>query len=149
MIPDYKLFHGAVLSELIDVSPGDLSIGELREEGRLASYVVNKSVGLHIKHSAARLSPWQFSVSLSNLRDFHDLRRMMYQVYLVLVCGTDGFVTLSLEELVDLLEGASGDQGWLRVERRRGKWYTVCGNGGCLPYKKSQGVSEIVKNFAF
>ena len=144
MIPEYKLYHGAVLSELVDISDRDISIGELREEGRLSSYILDENIGLHIKHSTSRLSPWQFTISTANLTDCLELKRVFKNVYIVLVCHTDGFVTLDIEEAATLIKAGESNQAWIRAERRRGQWYSVSGNADSIAIKKPHGVLQII-----
>lgn len=144
MIPDYKFYHGAALGELIDISPVDIIVGELREQGRLGSYILDNRIGMHVKHSTARLTPWQFTLTLSNMADCAELRRRFQTVFVVFVCGSDGIVALDLFEVVSLINGASGDQAWLRIERRRGKWYSVYGVAGNEPIKKPRGLSSVI-----
>ena len=66
MTSDYKLYQGAVFTELLDEIEKPLAIRVMREEGRLGSYVINNNVGLYIKHSAVRMSPWQFTFTKAN-----------------------------------------------------------------------------------
>ena len=144
MIPEYKLYHGAVLSELIDVAISDVSIGELHEEGRLSSYIINRSVGLHIKHSTARLPPWQFTITKTNLVDLFQLTKNYRGCFIACVCGMDGIVALSIDEVSQLIETNLSDQAWIRVDRSRRQQYRVSGNRTALPYKKNKELSVII-----
>jgi hypothetical protein len=145
MIPDYKLYHGAVLAELIDKLVIDVSIGELREDGRLSAYILNGRYGLYIKHSAQRMGPWQFTFSTPNTNDLLQLRLRCDEVFVVLVCWTDGMVCLELSEVANLLGVGSSEQAWIRAERLRGKSYSVSGSGGELPSKKARGIFPVVQ----
>lgn len=144
MIPDYKLYHGAVLAEIIDRHTRAVTIGELVEEGRLSSYILNGKVGLQIKHSTQRLHPWQFTFTKSNMRELLDLQQNYEAVFIALVCHTDGMVCLTLDELTEVLVAGESEQAWVRVDRRKGEWYSVSGGGGDLPSKKPKGVDLIV-----
>lgn len=144
MIPDYKVYHGAVLAELIDEAGGALSIRELVDEGRLSSYVVNERIGFYVKHSAARMPPWQFTFTAGNRRALQELRRAAQQVFVVLVCWLDGMVCLSEDELRLVLGDADDQQGWVRIERRKYEWYAVSGGYGELPHKKPDGISVLI-----
>jgi hypothetical protein len=145
MIPDYKLYHGAVLAELVDVAKRTLSIGELVEEGRLSSYVLDGCVGLYVKHSAARMPPWQFTFTDGNRVALCELQRQTPRIFVVLVCWLDGMVCLSLDELATILGPAETQQGWVRVERRKNEWYAVSGAAAELPHKKPRGVAPLVE----
>lgn len=146
MVPEYKLYHGAVLAELIDIADCDITIGEMKEDGRLSSYTLNNSIGLHVKHSTARLAPWQFTITKANLSEWAKLTETFRQVYIVLVCHLDGIVALSISEIAIVIEAGVSQQAWVRVDRSRGQWYKVSGSGGNLPYKKSKGLSSIIKD---
>jgi hypothetical protein len=148
MIPEYKLYHGAVLCELIDIADVDISIGELKEDGRLSSYSLNQCVGLHIKHSTKRLPPWQFTVTKANLVDLVQLRRRYRSVYIALVCDTDGIVAITVDEAVHMVAESESEQAWLRVSRSRGRWYSVTGNGAEHPIKRSRGIGAIIETLA-
>lgn len=144
MIPDYKLYHGAVLIDLLRGFRGDLAITERGEEGRLCSYILNNCVALHIKHSQQRLNPWQFTFTKANVKEIFTLCDGYRSVFAALVCRTDGIVVLSADELTSLLGAKQSDQAWIRVSRRRREWYTVSGGSGELPYKKAAGTEPIL-----
>lgn len=147
MIPDYKLYQGAVLAELVDEAKRSLKIRELGEDGRLHSYVLDERVGLHIKHSAARMPPWQFTFTQANGLALLELRRAFPKVFVVLVCWLDGMVCVSFEELAELLDPATL-QGWVRAERRKNEWYSVSGQRAGLDYKKPHGIGPLVEALA-
>lgn len=148
MIPEYKLYHGAVLAELIHAIETPVTLEELTEEGRLSSYVLNKCVGLQIKHSSQRLHPWPFTFTKSNLMELMTLRAAHPSVFVVLVCHTDGMVCVSLEELLDLLKIGGSEQAWVRVDRRKGKWYSLDGAGAVIPRKKPNGLDALIESLA-
>lgn len=140
MISDYKLYQGAVLAQLIDEIDEPVSIEDLREEGRQSAYIINERIGLYIKHSTARLSPWQFTFSKANALTLMDLRKQASKVFVIFVCWLDGMTCLSLDELTSILGAGISDQAWVRVQRRKNEWYSIGGAAGDLPYKKPQGL---------
>jgi hypothetical protein len=144
MIPEYKLYQGAVLAELVDVMGAPVQIEELSEAGRLASYVLNGRVGLHVKHSAQRLHPWPFTFTKQNLADILALAARCRQAFIVLVCHTDGMVTITVQELMQVLQVVPSEQAWLRVDRRKRKLYVIAGGKGELATKKPKGVDPVV-----
>src|SRR5262245_12378703 len=145
MIPDYKLYQGAVLAELVDEAKQAVKVRELVEEGRLHSYVINERIGMHIKHSSARLPPWQFTFTAANGQSLLELRTAFSAVFVVLVCWLDGMVCLSLDELREIVADNHVPQGWVRAERRRNEWYAVSGSRALLPYKKPQGLGPLIE----
>ncbi len=145
MTSDYKLYQGAVFAELLDEVDKPLSIRAVREEGRLGAYIIDDRVGLFIKHSAVRMSPWQFTFSKANALVLMELRTRAPKVFVVFVCWLDGMMCASLDELTETLGAGVSDQAWVRVERRRNKWYSVSGGAGNLSYKKPQGLTLLTE----
>jgi len=145
MIADYKFYHGVVLAELVNHRTGPLVIDELNEDGRLSSYILDATVGLQIKHSTSRLNPWQFTFTKANLVQLLELQQRYQAVFIVLVCHTDGMVTLTLEETTSILAAGESDQAWIRVDRRKNEWYSVNGGAAELPTKRPQGVQPIIQ----
>lgn len=140
MIPDYKLFHGAVLAEIVHDLAHPVTIDELTEDGRLSSYVLNHSVGVYIKHSSQRLRPWSFTFTPANLTELEQLRALCETVFVVFVGQQMGIVCLTWDEVSSVVgEGDSG-QAWVRVDRPRGKQYSIFGTKGPLKSKKPYGV---------
>lgn len=145
MIPEYKLYHGAVLAELVDVLVQPVAIEELVEDGRLTSYVLDGKIGLHIKHSTRRLNPWQFTFTPANAQELGLLQMTHADSFVVLVCHTDGMVCLTVDEVVSLLTFGAGDQASVRVSRQRNELYEVSSGTGELPRKKPIGLAPIVE----
>ena len=62
MTPDYQFYHGALLHEIITTAGREVRI-ELRNlHGRADAYVLDGTVGLLIKHSALRITPFDLHV---------------------------------------------------------------------------------------
>jgi hypothetical protein len=146
MTSDYKLYQGAVFTELLDDVDKSLSIRAVREEGRLGAYIIDERIGLYIKHSAVRLSPWQFTFSKANALALMELRKQAPKVFIVFVCWLDGMMCATLDELTEILGAGVSDQAWVRIERRKNSWYSVSGAAGELSYKKPQGLSLLTES---
>jgi hypothetical protein len=145
MIADYKFYHGAVLAELVNLKAGVLAIDELKEDGRLSSYILDGRIGLQIKHSTNRLHPWQFTFTKANLVQLLTLQQNYQAVFIVLVCHTDGMLTLTLEETTEILPTEESKQAWIRVDRKKSEWYSVNGGAAELVGKRPQGVQKIIQ----
>lgn len=143
MIPEYKRFQGAVLAEIVDSHPGAVSIQEWPEKGRLSCYILNGTVGLHIKHSGARMRPWQFTFTEANFASIEILGSKCQEVFVVLVCWLDGMVCLTRAEFKSMVAEEAG-RAWVRVERRRGEWYTVSGPRLELDGRKPNGIDCLI-----
>lgn len=144
MIREYKLYHGAVMAELVDCLEKPVAIEEMVEDGRLTSYILDGRVGLHVKHSTKRLNPWQFTFTAANANELGLLQMTHNDLFVVLVCHTDGMVCLTIEELRSLLAFKQGDQASIRVSRHRNQLYEVSSSTAELPRKKPDGVGAIV-----
>lgn len=130
MIPEYKLYHGAVLADIVDKAQGVVSFREVVDEGRLLNYVVNDTVGLQIKHSTARLRPWHFSFPSGHIEQLRELKSEFPTTFVVLVCRTDGFVSIPAESLINFFAKGANGSAWLRVDRKKREMYRVFGPGG-------------------
>ena len=145
MIPAYKFFHGAVLAELVDILDQAVSIDELVEEGRLTSYVLDGKVGLQVKHSSDRMSPWKFTFTAANIRELGFLQMTHANSFVVLVCNDDGMVCLRVDELVSLISIGKGDQASIRVSRHRNQLYEVSSGSSELPTRRPDGLMPIIE----
>ncbi len=145
MIPEYKLYHGAVLAELVDVLDQAVSINELVENGRLTSYVLDGRVGLQIKHAMQRISPWQFTFTPANVRGLGFLEMTHPKSFVVLVCRCEGMVCLRVDELGPLLAFGKGDQASVRVSRHRNHFYSITSGATELPTKKPDGLAPLIE----
>jgi hypothetical protein len=111
----------------------------------ITSYTLNKTVGLHIKHSTARLPPWQFTLTKSNLAELFSLTKSYRNCFVAFVCGTDGIATLSIDEVAHIIDANVSERAWIRVDRSRRKQYNISGSGAVLPYKRNKGVVAIIE----
>lgn len=121
--------------------PIQLGVADLA--GRVDAYYIG-GAAFQIKHSSKRLPPWQFTYLPENLGELAELRRACNPVWAFLVCGDDGVVGLSLDELTSIAEGGAGGVAWIRITRSRHSMYRVAGAAGELPRAKARGVQAFV-----
>lgn len=132
----FKLYHGAALHYIID-SGERVTINNYKG-GSNSSYVLNDSIGLYIKYSNKRLSPWQFSFAKEHQDEILEMKDSYQEVFILLVCGRDGIVCLSFKELKVLLDDNHKEIETISVRRPQGKMYKVVGTDGKLNYKISR-----------
>jgi len=144
MIPEYKLYHGAVLAEVVDRCGSAVSIKACQDSGRLLNYVLSDSVGIQVKHATQRLHPWHFAFPKTHLEMLASLKSRLKSLFIVLVCHTDGMVCLHVDVVLPSLN-AFGSQAWLRADRRKGEWYRVYGPAGEYPTKFPTGIDPVVE----
>jgi hypothetical protein len=134
MINDFNFFHGAVFTRIIHSWDHAVPIS-LLHSGSNSSYVIDGKIGIYVKYSAKRMSPWRFSFAKEHQEEIEFLRSNCTQVFVVLVCNDDGIVCLSYAELKRLLDQEFGEMEWLSVSRRKREMYTVAGSNGALDFK--------------
>lgn len=132
MIGEFERYHGAAIRELIVGFDGDINITSADDAGRKNSFRINAAQGIHIKHSAKRLPPWQFTYLDENISEIERLAGSCDGVWLIHVCGQDGVVAFSLDEFWLINPRSTATTSFVRVDRDRNKMYRVNGGGGKL-----------------
>lgn len=143
MIKDFEFYHGVVLSKLIHGTNEQVSIKAYPSASN-ASYILNECVGLFVKHSTKRMSPWRFSFQKVHQEEMLEMRNNLKEVFLILVCGDDGVVTLSFDEVKKILDDSHEQVEWISAARNPRKEYTIKGSDGSLG--KKVGKSDFPRN---
>ncbi len=143
MFDDYELYHGVVLREIVVRNDSSVRIAPFRSSGRVAAFVLNDAIGLFLKHSSKRLSPWQFTFQSDQLECLRELERNCVQTFTVFVCGRDGMLTMAFDDLHELLNLEESKQAWVRIERKPRSMYTVRGNEREHSRKIAKGISPL------
>jgi hypothetical protein len=144
MIAEYKLYHGAVLADIVDRAPFPVAFSEVQEEGRLLNYVLNGRVALQIKFATQKLHPWHFSFLPGHLDALRDLSALYDSTFVALVCRTDGIIMLNAQDMLNLQGTQLQSQGWLRVDRRKRQMYRLYGPTGEFPRRLASTTEPIV-----
>ncbi len=134
MINEFEFYHGAALLALSQASKKPVIIESLKEIYENNAYVVNNKVGIYIKHTKARLSPWRFTFHKKHQDTIRELNDIYGNVVLLLVCHDDGVVGLDFNDLKNILDHNHGDIEWIRVDRGKRKNYRVSGSDGDLSF---------------
>lgn len=144
MIKEFEFYHGVVFTKLIH-SIKEVLIIPFPTDGN-SSYILNEKIGLYIKYSAKRMSPWRFSMQKDHQDELLAMKNQLKEVFLLLVCGKDGIVTLSFDEVKQILNDAHGNVEWISASRNPRKEYTIKGSDGKLSRKvgKTDFPSKIV-----
>lgn len=144
MISELEKFQGLVLRQiLVSHSGSPLRVGVADLSGRTDAFSVERGA-FQVKHSAKRLSPWQFTYAQENLLELGVLRTTFDVVWVFLVCGTDGVVGLSVDELFSIADMRGAGAAWVRISRSRNSMYRVAGSKGELDYAKPRGVHSFL-----
>lgn len=146
MLKEFEFYHGVVLSRLVH-SKVPVSLTTYPTDSN-ASYVINNLIGLYIKHSAKRMTPWRFSFQKKHQDEIREMKSKYSKIFLVLVCGDDGIVTLSYEELKLILDEQHEEVEWIAASRRPREKYKITGSDGKLKYKigENEFPNKILKN---
>ena len=135
MTRDFQFYHGVVLSQLVHGIPGGTSI-RVFDESSNSSYIIGSEIGIYVKYSSNRLTPWRFTFSPEHRQEIEALRASNQTSFVVLVCNDDGVACLTFQEWYVLCQHPGNSTGWVSVDRHKGQKYAVKGsNGITLPSK--------------
>jgi len=143
VIAELDRYHGVVLRQLLVAHGQCVRMGVANLSGRVDAFCID-SAAFQIKYSSKRLPPWRFTYATDNLAELVELRRTFNAVWVFLVCGEDGILGLSLDELASIAPLYEERATWVRVSRNRNSMYRVSGLLGELPRAKPRGVQEFL-----
>ena len=92
-------------------------------------------MGLYIKYSSKRLSPWRFSFHKRHQDKILEMKKDIGELYLLLVCHDDGVVVLTFDELKQILNENYETVEWISATRNRRQMYSIKGSDGKLGFK--------------
>jgi hypothetical protein len=144
MTPEYKSYIGPVLLDLLELAP-QIELQLLSEDGRADTMLFQRNHCLMFKYSAKRITPWRYTFPKYELAELLEQRKQYPHVFIVLVCGRDGVVLLSIDEFMELIDARGSDQCWLRVDRRPRHMYRVSGNAREADRKFASGVDRLAE----
>jgi len=144
MINEFKAYHGSAFAEIIDESTVPITIFR-PDLSNNAIYVLNDSIGLYIKHSVKRISPWRFTFHTEHVEELAKLFTEFELVFLVLICGRDSIAVMDSEEIGELLPLSKPEGAWVSVRTGHNTMLTVEGSAGSLKRKirKSRPFSKV------
>jgi len=134
MIKEFEFYHGLVFARILHSIPRQLSIEPYHSSSN-ASYVINENIGLYIKYSSKRMTPWRFSFKKEHQDEIYEMKSLYGRVFLVLVCRNDGIVCLSYNELKQILDDEHDPTEWVSATRHPREMYAVKGSNGSLEFK--------------
>jgi|SRR3989344_791475 len=134
MLKEFEFFHGIVFARMLHATQKQFSIKPFPTSDN-ASYVINEKVGIYIKFSSKRLTPWSFSFQKRHQDEILRMRNELGEMFVLLVCNDDGIVGLNFDEVRNILDEVHEDAEWISVARSRGQMYAVKGSDGKLGYK--------------
>jgi hypothetical protein len=135
MIREHELYHGAALLKLVSNGQMPVEIKPFLSGGGRASYVVNGTIGLYIKHSSLRMSPWSFTFQPAHRAELVKMMAAFENVFLLLVCERDGVAVLTGPEIRMVLDTNRKAAQWISIRRGKREQYQVKGSRGLLACK--------------
>lgn len=137
MSREFELFHGLALAKLIHFNK--LISLHLYSSPSNSSYVLNDNIGLFIKYSTKRLSPWRFSFLKEHQDEIKKMKDELSKVFILLVCSQDGVVCISFDELKKILNEEHENIEWISASRKRREQYVIKGTDGKLSFRIGPG----------
>lgn len=134
MIKEFEFYHGLVFARILHATQKPISIKTFPSPDN-ASYVLNDKVGIYIKYSTKRLSPWRFSFQKRHQDEISEMKNNIGEVFLLLVCNDNGIVALSFEELKQILNETHEQVEWISAARGKREMFAVKGSDGKLEFK--------------
>src|SRR5690242_19280481 len=131
---EFEFYHGAVFAKLIHHSDQVLNLS-LFPTGSNAAYVLNGTIGLYFKYSTKRMKPWTFTLQKEHLKEILEMSSKLERVYVILISGADGAVTLTLAETLQIVPSGQKESAWISVSRTPRSEYSVKGSLGALSYR--------------
>ena len=128
MINEFEVYHGSALCRIIHCDRVK-SIMQYPSKTN-SSYLVNEEIGVYIKYSTKRMTPWNFTFKKEHQDELYEMSQLLDRVFLILVCNKDGIACLSYEELKTILDDVHEEVEWVSVRRRPRQKYRVSGHDG-------------------
>lgn len=127
MIRKVEFHHGVALARLIR-GQSLVSISIRSHQESRSGYVLNDCVGLFIKYSTSRLSPWSFTFTDEHQEEVARLDSECDTTFVALVCGGDGIACLGADEYQILLDDKFESAEWIKVARSARQKYVLTGS---------------------
>ncbi|MDA8951171.1 hypothetical protein N9H70_11005 [Pseudomonadales bacterium] len=104
-------------------------------------------IGLYVKSSRKRLSPWRYTLTREHQNEIKKLRSASDALFIVLINGTDGYLTLNYKSLKKILDEDFAESEWISVKRKLKEHYRVAGTDGELdhPVARNSYPSQVVE----
>lgn len=118
---EYEFFNGVVLNRLVRKGK-PIKIDVFPTSGN-NSFMINDKVGLYLKFSTKKISPWRFSFTKEHQEEMKIMRDLLENIYLILICGRDGIACIEYEELKQILDEYYEDVEWVSASRLKREQY--------------------------
>lgn len=134
MIQEFEKYHGIVFTRILSRNINAVTIATYPSKTN-SSYVINKKIGIYIKYSTSRMTPWSFTFKKNHQDEILEMNNKLGEAYIIFVCHEDGVVCLSFDELKKVLDHVHENVEWVRIARRPREKYSISGKDGKLKFK--------------
>jgi len=134
MISEFEFFHGAVIARMLHATQQTMTVAPNSEFDN-ASYVINSDIGVYIKYSSKRMSPWRFSFQKRHYEMISEMQHKLGEMFIILVCNDDRAVVLGMEEFQQVVKIDGEAAQWISAARSRRQMYLIKGSDGELEFK--------------
>ena len=108
----FEFYHGAVLAKLL-YKGTELKIKAFPSDGN-CTFSINNKIGLYIKYSKKRMTPWVFTFKKKHQEEFQILSELHKKTFLALVCGDDGIACLEYDQFKKIFHTNVDDFEWIK-----------------------------------
>ena len=134
MINEFEFYHGVAFARMLHVMQKEVAIKPYSPSDN-AAYVVNGTIGIYVKYSTKRLSPWRFSFQQKHRDNIVAMENDLGAAFVLLVCNDDGIVILTFDEFKQVLNETQEGVEWISATRNRRQMYSIKGSDGKLGFK--------------
>jgi len=130
---NFEFFHGAALVKIIH--SGRFKTVEIFSKSN-AAYLIDGKIGLYIKYSQKRMSPWVFTFEKNHVGEIKEINDLLDNVFIALICNDDGICCLDWKEFCTIISIDSKNYPkWIKSSRKKNEKYSVYGVDGNLKHK--------------
>jgi len=94
-----------------------------------------KKIGVFIKVSSSRRSPWRYTFSRENQEEIERMKSSCDITYILLRAEDEGVAALSYDQLKKLLDDQFDDTEWVSVEKNYNQYFRIGGKNAKLKEK--------------
>lgn len=136
MINDFEKYYGTVFMEMFEQLQNEVVIQPKNQER--TSFLINRQLGLYLKHSSSRSNSWNFGFRESDFQAIEDLKLISKEIAIACICGFHGVCVISLADFEKCTGFPKVKVGRITVRTKLKASWTVTGSLGNLISTRSK-----------
>lgn len=136
MTDEYVPYYGLLLHSLVQANKNGVQIRQI--SGFRNGLLINEKIGLLLKHSTSRLSPWNYSFGQADQKLINHFQVEKVRFKVGLICGFVGVCVVEDTELNHLVDSPFTKTSRITIRTISGGSWDVSGNLGKLKRMKSK-----------